>query len=157
MTIDIGQVAAAIVTTLAPFTPFLIEMGKVSGKRLAEVITEKGSDAAWEKAQALWDKLKVHFGDDPEVQSAAAMVAAKPEDETRQTMLAEVLVDRLQGHSALAKELLELVGGQESIQQVLADRSSWVENVAQRMTGKGKQVVEATDNSIITDVRQTKK
>jgi hypothetical protein len=129
---------------------------KASGKKLAEVITEKSSEAAWKKAQALWDKLKVHFGDDPEVQSATAMVAAKPEDETRQTMLAEVLADRLQSYPVLTDELLALVGGQESLQQVLADRSSWVENVTQRIAGSGKQVVKANDNSIITGVRQIK-
>jgi hypothetical protein len=82
MAADIGQIAAATVATLAPFTPFLIEAGKAGGKKLAEVIAEKGGEAAWQKAQALWDKVRVHFGDDPEVQSAATMVATKPEDET---------------------------------------------------------------------------
>ncbi len=42
MTIDIGQTAAAVAATLAPFTPFLIEVGKAGGKKLAEVIAEKG-------------------------------------------------------------------------------------------------------------------
>jgi len=156
MDINTVQAATAIVAALAPFMPFLIELGKAGGKKLVEVIAEKGGEAAWEKAETLWSKLKMRFGDDPEVQSAATMVAAKPEDERRQTTLAEVLVDRLQRDSALAEELLQMVGGQESVQQVLADRSSWVENVTQRMTGGGKQVVKATDDSIITGVQQIK-
>lgn len=154
MTTDVGQVAATTVDTLAPFTPFLVEMGKAGGKKLAEVIAEKGSKAAWEKAQALWDKVKARFGDDAEVNSAATMVAAKPEDEARQTMLAEVLGTRLQDDPALAQELFDLLGGREAVQQVLAERSSWVEDVTQRMERSGKQTVWADDDSVITGVRQ---
>lgn len=154
MALDIGQIAAATVATLAPFTPFLLEVSKAGGKKLAEVIAEKGGEAAWKKAQVLWDKLKARFDDDPEVKSAATMVAAKPEDETRQTMLAEVLGARLQENPALAQELFDLLGGQEKLQQVLADRSSWVENVIQRMKGSGQQIVQASDDSVIKDVEQ---
>ena len=153
---DIGQTAAAVVTTLAPFTPFLIEVGKASGKKLAEVVAEKGGEAAWKKAQALWDKLQTRFQDDAEVQGAATMVAAKPEDEARQTMLAEVLGARLQENPALAQELFDLLGGREAVQQVLAERGSWVEDVTQRMKGGGRQIVQASDDSVIEGVRQIK-
>lgn len=156
MTTDIGQTAAAVVTTLAPFTPFLIEVGKAGGKKLAEVMAEKGGEAAWKKAQALWDKLQARFHDDAEVQGAATVVAVKPEDETRQTLLAEVLGGRLQENPALAQELFDLLGGQEAVQQVLAERGSWVEDVTQRMKGGGKQIVQASDDSVIKDVRQIK-
>ena len=154
---DIGQIAAAVVTTLAPFTPFLIEVGKASGKKLAEVVAEKGGEAAWKKAQALWDKLQARFQDDDEVQVMATVLAVKPEDETRQTLLAEVLGARLQENPALAQELFDLLGGQEAVQQVLAERGSWVEDVTQRMKGGGKQIVQASDDSVIKSVRQIKK
>ena len=153
---DIGQTAAAVVTTLAPFTPFLIEVGKAGGKKLAEVMAEKGGEAAWKKAQALWDKLQARFQDDAEVQGAATVVAVKPEDEARQTLLAEVLGARLQENPALAQELFDLLGGQEAVQQVLAERGSWVEDVTQRMKGGGKQIVQASDDSVIKGVRQIK-
>ena len=153
---DIGQTAAAVVTTLAPFTPFLIEVGKAGGKKLAEVMAEKGGEAAWKKAQALWDKLQARFQDDDEVQVMATVLAVKPEDETRQTLLAEVLGARLQENPALAQELFDLLGGQEAVQQVLAERGSWVEDVTQRMKGGGKQIVQASDDSVIKGVRQIK-
>jgi len=153
---DIGQTAAAVVTTLAPFTPFLIEVGKAGGKKLAEVMAEKGGEAAWKKAQALWDKLQTRFHDDAEVQVMATVVAVKPEDEARQTLLAEVLGARLQENPALAQELFDLLGGQEAVQQVLAERGSWVEDVTQRMKGGGKQIVRASDDSVIKGVRQIK-
>ncbi|MGA9350312.1 MAG: hypothetical protein WBW48_16130 [Anaerolineae bacterium] len=154
---DIGQTAAAVVTTLAPFTPFLIEVGKAGGKKLAEVMAEKGGEAAWKKAQALWDKLQTRFHDDPEVQVMATVVAVKPEDEARQTLLAEVLGARLQENPTLAQELFDLLGGQEAVQQVLAERGSWVEDVTQRMKGGGKQIVQASDDSVIKGVQQIKK
>ena len=156
MTTDIGQTAAAVVTTLAPFTPFLIEVGKAGGKKLAEVMAEQGGEAAWKKAQALWDKLQTRFHDDAEVQVMATGVAVKPEDEARQTMLAEVLGARLQENPALAQELFDLLGGQEAVQQVLAERGSWVEDVTQRMKSGGKQIVQASDDSVIKGVRQIK-
>ncbi|HLL78167.1 MAG TPA: hypothetical protein VKT25_01625, partial [Ktedonobacteraceae bacterium] len=81
MIADVGQIAATTVTTLAPFTPLLVEVGKAGAQKFTEVIAEKGGEAAWNKAQSLWKKLKAHFGDDPEVNGALALVAAKPEDE----------------------------------------------------------------------------
>jgi len=156
MATDIVQIATGVATVIAPFAPFLVEAGKVSGKKLAEVIAEKGGEAGWEKAQQLWNKIKARIGDDPEVTSAMTMVAARPEDQTRQTMLAEVLAERLKSEPALADELLELMGGEESVQQVLADRSSFVEDVQQRMKGKGTQTVQARDESTIKNVRQIK-
>ncbi len=126
MTQGSAQLAAATVTTLAPFMLFLVELGKTAGKKLAQVIAEKGGEAAWKKAQALWRKLKASLRNDLEVHSATTMVAAKPEDEARQTALAEVLGARLGENPDLAQELLALLGGQEAVQQVLADRSSWV-------------------------------
>ena len=156
MDVNVGQIAAVTVTALAPFTPFLTEIAEAGGKKLAQVIGEKGGEAAWHKAQSLWDKLKARFGDDPELQSAATMVAARPEDEARQTMLAEVLGARLQANPALAQEILDLLGGQESVQQVLAARGSWVEDVTQRMKGGGEQIVRASDDSVVKGVRQVK-
>jgi hypothetical protein len=130
--------------------------GKARGKKLAEVIAEKGGEAAWKKAQALWGKLATQLGNDPEMKSAATMVASKPEDEARQMMLAEVLTARLQQTPELAQELFDLLGGQQVVQQVLADRSSWVENVTQQMEGSGTQRVEAREKSVIKGVRQTR-
>ena len=156
MAVGIGLTTAAIVARLAPFTPFLIEVGKAGGKKLAEVMAEKGGEAAWKKAQALWDKLQTRFHDDNEVQVMATVMAVKPEDEARQTLLAEVLGARLQENPALAQELFDLLGGQEAVQQVLAERGSWVEDVTQRMKGRGKQIVQASDDSVIKGVRQIK-
>jgi hypothetical protein len=156
MAVDSGQVAVATVAAIAPFTPFLIEMGSAGVKKLSEVIAQKGGEAAWEKAKQLWEKLKTRFGKDKEVQSAATMVAAKPGNETRQKMLAEVLAERLEQQPKLVEELAGLLGGVKGVQKVLADKSSWVEDITQRMKGSGEQIVQASDDSVIRCVKQSK-
>lgn len=147
---DIGQIAAAVVTTLAPFTPFLLDVGKAGGKKLAEVIAEKGGEVAWNKAQAVWNVLKAHFGADQEVISAVGLVAAKPHDETYQTLLVKVLGTRIQADPELAQQILQLLGGQQGVKQVLADRSL-VEDITQK--GPGSKKVQAR-KSIVRRVSQ---
>lgn len=156
MDVEVTQVAAGTVTALAPFLPILLEAAKFSAAATGEMIVQKGGEAAWKKAKAAWAKIKGQYSDDGVVLAAATMVAAQPEDENLQQILAIELAKRLNESPKLTKELLDLLGGEKSVQKVLADRSSWVENVTQRMTGGGKQVVSATDDSIITGVQQIK-
>jgi len=136
---------------------FLVEIGKAGSKKLLEVINEKGGEVAWNKAQELWNKLMSALGNDPKVQGAALMVSAEPEDESSQTMLAITLATRLKENPILAQELFDLLGGQTAVQQVLADRKSWVNDVTQQMSGSGEQTVKADNNSSITGVKQIKK
>lgn len=154
---EIELLAAAVTTALAPFTPYLLEISKEAGKKLAETIGEEGGEAAWKTAQELWRKIKSHFGEDPKVKGAVLMVSADPNDETSQTLLATTLATRLKENQKLAQELLELLGGQNAIQQVLANRKSWVKDVTQQMNGGGEQTIKADNNSRIQGVKQIKK
>ncbi len=154
MVLEIGSVVATTVIKIAPFMPFLIGLGQAGAKKLAEMTAEAGGKAAWDKAKALWTKINAYFGNDPEVQSAAKLLAAKPEDETRQTMLATVLGDALKDKPELAQEIFDLLGGQKVVQEVIAERSSWVENVTQKLKATGNQTVRASDHSTIRGVSQ---
>ena len=49
------------------------------------------------------------------------------------------------------------MGGGDSVQEVLADHNSWVEDVIQNLSGSGTQQVKATNDSVVTKVRQTRK
>jgi len=153
---DIGQIAAAAVSMLAPFTPFLIDTGKAGGQKLAEVIAEKGGEAAWNKAKALWDICQANFDDDMEVKGSTMMLAARPNDESRQTTLAEILGTRLHERPEIAEKIFEMIGREQAVQQVLANRGSWVEQVVQSIKGTvgGSQLIRATDNSTIKNVQQ---
>jgi hypothetical protein len=155
MSVNIGQLAATVATTLAPFTPFLINSGKAGGKKLVDILAEKGGDAAWNNAQTIWHKLYHHYGNDPEVISAATIVSAKPEDESRQMMFAEVVGIRLKDNPQLAEELFYMIGGQQTIQQVIAERGSWVEDITQQITNThGIQTVSAHENSTTRNIKQ---
>lgn len=154
---DIGLLAAALTTAIAPFIPYLLETSKVAGNKLAERIAEKGGETAWNKAQEIWGKIKSHFDGDPKVKGAALMVSAEPNDESSQALLAKALATRLIENPKIAEELLDLLGGQNAIQTVLANRKSWVKDVTQQMSGKGEQTVKADNNSRIQGAKQIKK
>ncbi|HKZ86579.1 MAG TPA: hypothetical protein VJ793_23355 [Anaerolineae bacterium] len=154
---DITQIASAVAAIVAPFAPYLIDVGKAVGKKMAETIAAKGGEAAWSKAQSLWSKIKARLGDDPEVKSAALMLAGAPDDETYQTLLTKVLAKRLEQNPDLARELLDLLGGEKAAQRVLAERGSRVTSVMQEMQGSGEQIIHASDRSTIEGVTQKKK
>lgn len=154
---DFQLIATAVSTFLAPFTPYLIEAGKDVGNKLAELISEKGGEVVWKKAQGLWGEIETTLGSDAEVKGAALMVSAKPESEDKQKMFAEILAARLQENPALAEELTNLIGGQQAIQQVIANRKSTIKDVSQQMSGSGEQTIKADNNSRIQGVKQIKK
>ena len=157
MSLDYAQIGAAAVTVLATYLQDLIEMGKAQVKRLVGRFVDSARDATWNKARAIWERLTTRVRDDQEVASAVTMVATKPDDETRQKVLATVLGERLQAYPELAQEIFDLLGGQEAIQEVLADRSSWVEDVVQDLKGTGRQSVRASEDSVIKNARQIKR
>lgn len=147
---DIVTVTAALTAALAPFTPYLIE----GGKKFAG----EAGDAAWKKAQELWGKLNEHFGNDNKLKGKILSVSADPEDKEEQTGLVRVLADRLKENPQLAEDFYKILGGSEqALQAVLADRSSWVEGIIQDMQGSGQQTINASDDSVVINVKQTKK
>jgi hypothetical protein len=153
---DITQISAAIVTLIAPFTPYLLEMGKTVGQKWTETIAEKGGEAAWDKAKLLWEKIHSHVGDDPKMKGAALMVSADPDDSSTQTVLVNVLAEHMNADPQLMQELLHLLGGSQAIQEVLADRQSWVGEITQELKGNGTQSIKASEGSTIKGVRQSR-
>ncbi len=155
MQIDVAHTAAAVVATLAPFTPLLVQAGKFTGKALAEMVVQKGGEQAWNKAQSIWAKLSGHADQDNDFQDAATMLARRPEDKPRQEMLAEIVANYLQEDPALANDLFGLLGGGKAVQEVLADKNSLVMAVTQSLKGTGSQTVRASNGSAIIGVNQT--
>ena len=154
---DIQMLADAVSMFLAPFTPYLINASKNLGYKVADLITEKSAELAWKKAQELWERIDTALGGDVEVKGAAMMVSAKPANEDKQKMFAEILAARLQENPSLAEELVQLLGGQKAIQQIVANRKSTIKDVAQQMTGAGEQTIKADNNSRIQGAKQIKK
>ena len=147
---DINSTAAAVATALAPFAPYLVE----GGKKFAG----QAGDAAWKQAEQLWGKLSENFNSDNKIKGKILSVSADPNNLDEQAGLAKVLAERLEASHHLAQEFYQILGNsEESVQKILADRSSWVEDVTQQIHGKGQQIVEARNDSVIKKVKQIKK
>lgn len=154
---DVQGVATAVVAALVPYLPRLVQAGQETAETAVKIVVQEGGKVAWGQAQKIWQKIKGRFGDDTELDSTAQLAAAKPEQDTYKSLFAEVLAARLQQDEALAEELMMLLGGQEAVQEIVAEQGSWVENVTQEMEGPGRQTLRATDDSVISGVKQSKK
>jgi len=151
---NIEQIAMAAIASLAPFSPFLVEMGKEGGNKLAEVIAAKGGEAAWEQAQKVWQAIKRRFQDDAKVEKVTELVALDPDNDNYHKLLGQLLVERMQADDAFADELLAAMGGQEAAQSMIATHHSTIKNAQQNMEGTGRQEIRADDHSRIEDVSQ---
>jgi hypothetical protein len=152
--IDVALVAAGAVKILAPFLPFLMDVGKDAGKKLEEVIFEKGGEAVWSKAQSLWSKITERFKGDEEMTDVAKTVARAPGDKTRQEVLMQVLARLLKSSPDFASDLELLMGGEKAVQQIIAGDEAQIKRVRQEMEGKGTQSIQAGDKALIEDINQ---
>lgn len=150
--IDFASVSVGLVSLLSPYLPLLLSLGKSAGGKLEDSIIDKGVDVAGTQVKKLWAKISGYFKDDVEVTSAATMVAASPKDALRQQMLGQVLAERLKEHPRLAEELIEIMGGQERLQQIIAGNEAAIRDIRIKMAGAGKQSIEAGDKAVIERV-----
>ena len=152
--LDPVSLATGAAALLRPFLPHLLELGTATAEQLRDAIAEKGGEAVWQRAQAVWNKLRARYRDDVEVDSAAQMVAADPADDVRMDLLAQVLAKRLEGDPAFQRELAEAAGGEPAVQLVAGGEEARIRRIRQKMAGPGRQEVRGGDRSTITDVDQ---
>jgi hypothetical protein len=145
------SLAAAAVSILTPFLPSLLEMAKSGGEKIAASVGEAAGEFTIEKARLLWDKI-AGKGKDPKIESVAQSVALVPEDENLQKVLVNLIAAKLDQNPDLADDILQILGGQENVQKVIALRKSWIEGI--HMEGQGKKEVRAEDESVIKNVVQ---
>lgn len=151
------QIAAAAAAVLAPYLPRLLNIGKEAVASATETAISEGREIAWDAAQKIWAKITDRFGKDEKLRKKAELVAVDPADDSLKQILADELKGRLKEDPDLAAQIQDLLGGDDSVQQIIATEGSWVENVIQEIEGDGRQTVEATQDSIISGVRQSKK
>ncbi len=101
---DLTALAQNLVTFLTPFLPYLVD--KV-GDAVAEVAVEKSGEAAWDKAEALWGKLRGKR----EIEEAARDAAVMPDDPDVQAALRLQLKKLLASDETLAAEVAQLWQG----------------------------------------------
>jgi hypothetical protein len=95
------SLAAALATALAPFLPYLLQVGGLAAEG---AITKFGSDA-WDEARGLWGKLRVAGEIKPAVLDAALDVAQESNDEDARAALRLQLRKFLQEQPHLVAEL----------------------------------------------------
>jgi len=155
--IGVIEIATATVTALAPYLPHLLKGAQIAGEKFGEGLATRAGELTLGKVTEIWGKIKNRFTQHPELEHAAGLVGTQPDDPTYQTFFAKALAAYLQQDPQLSEDLLKLLGGEQAVQSVVADRSSMIEDVTQEMEGKGAQSVEARDNSVVRGVRQVRR
>jgi len=97
---DIQALTQQLVAFLTPFLPYLLK----AGEKAAEEAGKKLGSDAWEKAKALWSRLR---GKERVVQ-AAQDLAASPDDPDAQAALRLQLKKALEADQALVAEVARL-------------------------------------------------
>jgi len=106
------ELAAAITAFLAPFLPHLLKVGQPVADAASKKLGEKFGEGTWERAKALWDKLRPKVEAKEAAKEAIGDVANAPEDEALQTVLRVQLEKLLAKDEALVQELAQLLQNQ---------------------------------------------
>ena len=147
MPVDYLDISIALTKYLAPFTPYLIEGGKE--------FAGKAGEATWNKAQLLWKKIKSKFKDDPKINGAALILSDDPNDEDACFIFAKTVSEKLEKSHALVEELMEILGGKDSVQEILVEESSWAEKITQEISGQsGRQSLKVKNDSLAINIHQ---
>ncbi len=103
---DIPPLVQGLASFLAPFLPYLLKMGE----KAAEETGKRLGEAAWERAKALWARLRPAVEARPAAQEAVQDAAANPQDEDTLAALRLQLRKLLADDPALAAEIARLWG-----------------------------------------------
>jgi hypothetical protein len=136
----LDQIAAEVTTLVAPFAPFLIEAGKE--------IADKVGDATWKQAQHLWKKFFSSEEAKSKLTPALQLVSTDTKDPAYRAAFARALLEFLKQRPELAEEIAATLKTDTRVQEVLASQKGSVEAVRLKMTGRGKQRVEARGGKI---------
>jgi len=152
MIIDVVAIAAGVVKLLQPALPYLDPLKTALQKKISDAT----AGAAFDQAKALWAKITSRFKDDKELNEAADAVATAPDKEIFQRAareeLTKVLAERLKDSPELAKELLELLGGEKRLQAIVAGDRALIEAITFEMTGAGSQKIDAGNDAQIKNI-----
>ena len=99
------DIAAEVVKFLAPYLPFLLNVGN----KAVEGASQKVGEDVWNKAKAIWAKLHPKVEAKEAAKEAATDVAENPENEDVQTSLRVQLKKILDADTALAQEIAEIL------------------------------------------------
>ena len=91
---------------ILPCLPFLVEH---SGAAAVELVVEKIGESAWEKAQAIWEKLSPKIEQDAATQIVADELIRNPDSEVWRAAFTEKLQALLESDNALKQAIIEIL------------------------------------------------
>ena len=94
---------------LVPFLPYLVKLGKGAGEKATEVVAEKFGEAAWKKAQKVWEHLSPKVEEKEDLKMATERIAANPDSTTWQAVLQEGLEHLLNSNQDLAEAIAKIL------------------------------------------------
>ena len=103
---NVVELAQKIAAFLLPFLPHLLKVGD----KAAEEVGKKIGGEGWERAKALWGKLRHKKN----VEQVAQTVAALPDNQALREALREEIARALQEDGALREEIARLWGEAEA-------------------------------------------
>jgi len=127
---DIALVAAF----LSPYLPHLLKLSGQAAEKVTDVISEKFGEAAWVKAQKVWQRLYPKIQEKEDLKVAVTQVAAKPESTARQALFQEELENLLKNNPDLAAAIAKVM------QEDAPDGTSGAQ-IIQNVTGNKNQTI----------------
>jgi hypothetical protein len=99
---------SALTAFISPFLPYLLETGHKSPENFAETGTQKFGEAAWDKAQAIWNRLRPKLEGKASAMEAATDVADHSGDWDLQIALRVQLKKLLDQDEALYNAIAQI-------------------------------------------------
>jgi uncharacterized protein YqcC (DUF446 family) len=125
---------ATLITFLSPFLPFLLKLGGKAAEKATETAAGKFGEAAWLKAQAVWEKLSPKVEAKESAKEAVLDVVNAPEDEDFQVALKVQLKKLLDQDKELANAIAQI------LKEDAIDGTSGIQ-IIQTVTGNRNQVI----------------
>ena len=104
---DVTTLATELTTAIAPFLPFLVQIGQ----RTAEEAGRRLGEDAWEQAKALWARLAGQLEERPAAIETVREAAETPDDADVRAALEVQLRRVLTADAGLAEEVRRLLAG----------------------------------------------
>lgn len=135
-----------LTTFLTPFLPSLLNLGGKAVEKVSESASEKLGEAAFIKAQVVWENLKPQLEASAGAREAVADAANHPEDEDFQAALRVQLKKLLAGNEELLKSVEEIL--HEDVDDITPGTK-----IVQTLTGNQNQVIsQMTGGKVIGNI-----
>jgi hypothetical protein len=106
--LDFILLAKETVAFLAPFLPYLVKAGEGAAEDAGKKLGELAGGGAWEKAKALWARLRPSVDAKTTTQEAVQEVVANPQDDDARAALRLQLKRLFTEDKSLAEEIFAL-------------------------------------------------